>query len=79
VVVVLFGVTGLLFFRIQSEGEVIRESNQAGLRPNREAVNVVALKLIPAAIFLIFLILVTLFNSVSQPLIILTSVILSLA
>ena len=51
VVVVLWGVTGLHFFRIQSEGEVIRESNQAGLRPNREAVNVAALKLIPSPYF----------------------------
>ena len=49
-VVVLLGVTGLLFLRIQSEGEIIRESNRAGLRPDREAVNVVALKLIPATL-----------------------------
>ncbi len=49
-VVILVGVTGLLFFWIRSEGEVIRERNQAGLKSDRQAVNVVALKMVPGTV-----------------------------
>ncbi len=49
-VVILMGLTGLLFFWIRSEGEVIRERNQAGLKSDREAVNVVALTMRPGTI-----------------------------
>jgi RND family efflux transporter MFP subunit len=49
-VVILMGLIGLLFFWIRSEGEVIRERNRAGLKTDRPAVNVVALKMIPGII-----------------------------
>jgi RND family efflux transporter MFP subunit len=49
-IIVLLGMIGLFFFWIRSEGEVIRERNQASLKTDQEAINVVALTMIPGTI-----------------------------
>ena len=49
-IIFLLGTIGLFFFWIRSEGEVIRERNQSGLKSDQEAINVVALEMIPGTL-----------------------------
>jgi RND family efflux transporter MFP subunit len=49
-VIILLGTIGLFFFWIRSEGEVIKERNQSGLKTDQEAINVVALAMIPGTL-----------------------------